>query len=186
MGHAPAHDQERDQTQDDHQHREADRVQPGQVPQLLVDVRGVLEDHEDATSPLIVHQRDGVVVRLPVAQVMEPLLGRDFGERQRDGREGCSQGGGPVGAHRDQRSGAVVDGDAPRGGAEALDDPLDLRPGAAIEQRLDGFLESLAEEPGAPLELGGQTGALTVHRDVCERPEDENDRQPNGCQQAQI
>ena len=186
MRHAAAHHEHGDQAQHGDEHGEPDQVLLRQLPPRAVDVARVREDDQHAAGPVVAEERHRVVVGLAIVDGLESLLGRDVDERERHGRQGRVQLGGPLGCHGDHRPGAVVHRDAARRGSEALDDALDLAAGALVDEGLHGLLEPLAEQPRATLELGGQTGALPLDRDVRERPEDDDERQPNGRQQAQI
>src|SRR6267143_2994591 len=183
LGDAVAHDEDRDQREDEGEDAEAQRVG---LPEIALGdgQRGGVEEHRERADrrPLAV-EGGRVDVGLLAVDEAEALPDDGLGDGLRDLGQRHRRVGGDVGRGGDQAREFVVDRESPVRSTELLEHALNAGRRAAGHDRLDRLLEPFADEGGAALQLVRELLLLLVDLEEREPHHDDEGRDPDAAEQ---
>ncbi len=187
LGQAHAHHHQRDQGEGQSQHHEADGVEAPEVPLRGLEVARVQEHHQRARRLVVAHDGIGVDVAQDPVHLAEAGLHRARRERPRGLRRRVLQLLGDLRSGRDQRGHPVVHRHAQIRLAELLDQPLHV--GLAdpwAHGGLERFLQALAHQRRAPIQLRGEPLAVLHELEVREGAHHDQARQPEAGDEPEL
>ena len=183
LGDADAHDEDRDEREDEGEDAESQRVGLPEIP-LGDGQRGGVEEHRERADrrPLAV-EGSRVDVGLLAVDEAEALPDHGLGDRLRDFGQRHRRVGGQVGRGGDQARELVVDREPPVRSTELPEHALDAGRRAAGHDRLDRLLQPFADEGRAALQIVRELLLLLVDLKEREPRHDHEGRDPDAAEQ---
>ncbi len=182
--HAHADDEQGERGEGQHEDEESDAVDLQDVPLGGGQRARVEHDEHHADDPFVPQRGARVDVDRGPGQAREPAPRRPGVERGHHLRIRLGHDRAHLGRRDEKPAQAVEEGHGLRRLAELRQEPLEGGFAAAGEAGLRGVLQRLAEDAGALLEDLEQSPPLLDHLEVGKAPDDDEDGEPDGADEA--